>query len=691
MSSDQSDASLSATPSSAEQERYAQLSIEIEQHNRRYYRDDAPLISDFDYDQLMQELIELENRFPRLRTPESPSQRVGGGILEQFQQITHELPMLSLSNGFEADDVREFDRRLHEQVDQPLENMFEYVAEPKLDGLAVSVLYEDGKLVQAATRGDGRTGEDITQNVKTIKSLPLKLEGSYPKRLEVRGEVFMPLAGFAALNRKQIEADKKAYVNPRNAAAGSLRQLDSAMTAQRPLDVFIYSVGVVEGFSNEVERPSSHYQMLMFLQALGLPVCPIIEKVSGVEACLDYYQRTGAARAELPYEIDGIVYKLNRLDWQRAAGFIAKAPRWALAHKFPAQERTTTVAAIDVQVGRTGAVTPVARLEPVFVGGVTVSNVTLHNKSEIDRLDVRVGDTVVVRRAGDVIPQIVAVIPESRPQGSQAYKFPTQCPICSSRVLFEGAGIIARCSGGFRCEAQRKQGVKHFASRKAMDIDGLGDKIVDTLVDQKMIRDAADLYTLTPALVLQLEGFAEKSSENLIAAIKASLKTELARLIYGLGIPQVGETTAEQLADSYGELEKLYQVTADELQALPDIGPIVAQSIVDYFSSTENKEMLSRLLSAGIGYPKVVKSSIAVQDLPLHGQTYVLTGALSTLSRSDAKKALQKLGAKVTGSVSKNTSVVVVGAEAGSKAAKAEELGIEMIDEDQLLALLDSL
>ncbi len=674
--------------------RHAELATELEQHNRQYYRDDAPLISDFDYDLLMQELLALEAEYPALQTPESPSQRVGGAILPHFKQIEHEMPMLSLSNGFADEDVQEFDRRLHEQIDQPSGNVLDYVAEPKLDGLAVSIVYEHGRLVQAATRGDGRTGEDITQNVKTIKSLPLRLASGAPARLEVRGEVFMPLAGFAQLNERQAAAQKKLYVNPRNAAAGSLRQLDSRITAQRPLDIFIYGVGVFEvngdmAHSNAQEqRPLTHLDTLDFLAKLGLPICPIIELVSGVEGCLDYYRRMGARRADLGYDIDGIVYKLNRLDWQHAAGFIAKAPRWALAHKFAAQERTTRVNEINTQVGRTGAITPVARLEPVFVGGVTVSNVTLHNRAEIERLGIRVGDTVVVRRAGDVIPQIVSVVLQARPAESVAYEFPIQCPICASAVLFEGAGIIARCSGGVRCEAQRKQAIKHFASRKAMDIDGLGDKIVDQLVDQKLIADAADLYTLTLNQVVGLDRFAEKSAENLLAAIEASRHTELSRLIYALGIPNVGETTAEQLAQHFGDLSALSGATLSQLETLPDIGPVVAQSILDYFASPANQAMLARLEQVGIEYPQVEERHQDGATQPLLGQTFVLTGTLSSMSRSDAKKALQRLGAKVAGSVSKNTDCVVVGADAGSKATKAAELGVAIIDEEAFVALL---
>ena len=672
----------------AAEQRHASLSQEIERHNRLYYVSDEPQISDYDYDQLMQELLALEQEYPHLITPSSPSQKVGAAPIEAFTQITHELPMLSLSNGFADTDVAEFDRRLHEQIDKPLSATFEYVAEPKLDGLAVSIMYVNGELEYAATRGDGKTGEDITLNVKTIKNVPLKLKGEVAGRLEVRGEVFMPKAGFALLNQRQTDAAAKLYVNPRNAAAGSLRQLDSRVTASRPLDIFIYSVGVFEGES--ATKPVTHRDTLDYLSGLGLPICPIIKVVNGVEGCLEYYADISSQRAQLPYEIDGIVYKLNRLDWQRSAGFIAKAPRWALAHKFPAEERTAVLESIDTQVGRTGAITPVARLSPVFVGGVTVSNVTLHNKAEIDRLDVRVGDTVIVRRAGDVIPQIVAVVAEARKEDAVPYEFPLECPDCGFPVVFEGAGIIARCSGGFNCGAQRKQAIKHFASRKAMDIDGLGDKIVDVLVDQDIIKDAADLYALTVDDVLHLEGFAQKSADNLISAIKRSAKTELSRLLYGLGILQVGETTAEQLAQYYPDLHGLYDATREDLERIPDIGPIVAQSIVDYFARSTNREMLNRLFELGVEFSVDESLGLGASESAslLSGKTFVITGTLTSMSRSDAKKELQKLGAKVTGSVSKNTSCVLVGADPGSKASKAAELDIEIIDEDQFLALL---
>ncbi len=666
--------------------RHATLSVELEHHNRLYYTQDAPSISDYEYDQLMQELIAIEAQVPELLTPDSPSQRVGSEPLDVFTQIKHEQPMLSLSNGFHDNDIREFDRRLHKELGQPDDLVFDYVAEPKLDGLAVSIYYENRVLKHAATRGDGKVGEDITQNIKTIRSIPLSLPEGAPQRLEVRGEVFMSHAGFAKLNQTQIEQEKKPFVNPRNAAAGSLRQLDSKVTASRPLDIFVYALGVISDENFAI----THSQTLETLSDLGFPVCPLLEKVDGVDGCLAYFTKYSQIRSDLDYEIDGIVYKLDRLDWQKSAGYIAKAPRWALAHKFPAQEKSTIVREIDVQVGRTGAITPVARLEPLFVGGVTVSNVTLHNQSEIQRLGVRVGDTVIVRRAGDVIPQIVSVNLDKRPGHAEEYVFPTHCPECGSEVVAEGEGIIARCSGGLICGAQIKQAIKHFASRKAMDIDGLGDKIVDALVDQDLIKNVADLYSLSFDQVVELEGFAEKSAQNLIDSIHASKDTELARLLFALGINQVGESTAEQLANTFGNLDALSHVTADALETLPDIGPIVAENIVRFFADINSRAVVEALISAGVSYvPIEVDQLPDPESLPLNGKTVVLTGALQSLSRSEAKKRLQLLGAKVSGSVSKNTALVVVGADAGSKAIKAQELGIEMIDEDALLNLLE--
>jgi len=666
--------------------RHATLSSELEHHNRLYYTQDAPSISDYEYDQLMLELIAIETEFPELLTADSPSQRVGSEPLDVFTQIKHEQPMLSLSNGFNDDDIREFDRRLHKELGQSDDIVFDYVAEPKLDGLAVSIYYENRVLKHAATRGDGKIGEDITQNIKTIRSIPLSLPEDAPQRLEVRGEVFMSHAGFAKLNQTQIEQDKKPFVNPRNAAAGSLRQLDSKVTASRPLDIFVYSLGVISDENFAI----THSQTLEKLSDLGFPVCPLLEKVDGVDGCLAYFTKYSQIRSDLDYEIDGIVYKLDRLDWQKSAGYIAKAPRWALAHKFPAQEKSTVVRGIDVQVGRTGAITPVARLEPLFVGGVTVSNVTLHNQAEIQRLGIRVGDTVIVRRAGDVIPQIVSVNLDKRPDHAEEFVFPTHCPECGSEVVAEGEGIIARCSGGLICGAQVKQAIKHFASRKAMDIDGLGDKIVDALVDQGLIKNVADLYSLTFDQVVELEGFAEKSAQNLIDSIHTSKDTELVRLLFALGITQVGESTAEQLANTFGNLDALTDVTADALEALPDIGPIVAENIVRFFADISSRAVVAALIGAGVHYEPIEVDQLPdPESLPLNGKTVVLTGALQSLSRSEAKKRLQLLGAKVSGSVSKSTTLVVVGSDAGSKAVKAQELGIEMIDEGALINLLE--
>lgn len=664
--------------------RHQHVSQLLQRYNHEYYVLDNPSVTDFEYDQLMRELMDLEAQFPELLTEDSPSQRVGGEPLDEFQQVAHEVPMLSLSNGFEDDDIVQFDRRVREGVDLPEDAAVEYIAEPKLDGLAVSLLYQDGVLVRAATRGDGRTGEDITVNVKTIRSVPLRLQGeTVPRVLEVRGEVYISHKGFAALNQQQAEADNKTFVNPRNAAAGSLRQLDSKITAQRPLEIFVYAVGHLEGWQFETQQ-----ELLQQFQSFGLRVCPLAEVVTGAQGCLDYYQSMQEQRADLDYEIDGIVYKVNRRDWQTSLGFIAKAPRWALAHKFPAQEKSAVVEGIDVQVGRTGAITPVARLQPVFVGGVTVSNVTLHNRQEIERLDVRVGDTVIVRRAGDVIPQIVSVNQSLRAEVSSEFDFPDECPVCNSPVVYADDGVIARCSGGLICPAQRKQSIRHFASRKAMDIDGLGDKIVEQLVDEELIETVADLYTLELPDLVDLERFAEKSAQNLIAAIDDSRECELSQLLYALGILQVGETTAEQLAAHFGSLEALISADEEELQAVPDIGPIVAQSIVGFFASPVNREIIEKLQQAGVHWKEHQGSGLDIDDLPLDGRTLVMTGTFSSMSRSEAKKRLQALGAKVTGSVSSKTSAVIVGADPGSKAQKAADLGVEIVDEDIMLEWL---
>ncbi len=667
--------------------RYISLVELINEHNRLYHTLDAPQISDAEYDELMQELLGIEEEFPAWQLDSSPSQRVGSKPLPEFQQIEHEKPMLSLGNGFSSEDIQNFDQRLHRQLDLPTEQVFEYVAEPKLDGLAVSIMYLDGKLSYAATRGDGRSGEDITQNIKTIRSVPLELK-ALPAKFEVRGEVFMTHVGFDRLNKEQQAKEQKLYVNPRNAAAGALRQLDSRITAQRPLSIYIYAIGVC----SDPDFATTQADLLVRLRGLGFPVCPLFKRVSGSGGCLEYYDWLSAERARLDYEIDGIVYKLNDFGLQEKAGFVARAPRWALAHKFPAETAKTTLEEIDVQVGRTGAITPVARLQPVFVGGVTVSNVTLHNASEIQRLGVRVGDTVVVRRAGDVIPQIVSVDLQQRPSNTKVFEFPTACPVCNSPIATSEEGVIARCTGGLICAAQRKQGMRHFVSRRAMDIDGMGDKVVDQLVDKSLVETVADIYSLTFEQLEGLDGFAEKSAQKLLAAINESKATELSRLIYALGIPQVGETTADQLAAHFGAMENLSRADSESLQMIEDVGPVVAESIVSFFAADTNQQVLQNLEERGVFYAQVPVNSNAQDERlqPLTGKTFVLTGGLNAMPRSEAKKRLQALGAKVTGSVSKKTSFVVVGADAGSKASKAEELGIEMLNEEQLLEILET-
>ena len=662
--------------------RHQTLVKELQAHNHAYYVNDEPAIADVEYDQLMNELLALEEQYPELQTPDSPSQRVGGVALSSFEQVDHPVPMLSLSNGFSMDDIEQFDKRIRDQLDQLESVNLQYVAEPKLDGLAVSLLYENGNFVRAATRGDGKTGENITENVKTIHSVPLRLQGDkLPAKLEVRGEIYISRQGFAELNRKQAESGEKTFVNPRNAAAGSLRQLDSKITASRPLDIFVYAVGDVDGWN-----PATQQELLEGLRAFGFRVCPIVELVEGVDECLTYYDKVLAQRDQLPYEIDGIVYKLNRRDWQVSVGYIAKAPRWAIAHKLPAEEKSALLESIDVQVGRTGAVTPVARLKPVFVGGVTVSNVTLHNQQEIDRLDVRVGDTVLVRRAGDVIPQIVSVNHSLRPETSKPFLFPSECPVCGSKVHVADGGVVARCSGGMVCDAQLKQAIKHFASRKAMDIDGLGDKIVEQLVDEKAIATIADLYSLEFSQLNELERFAEKSAQNLLDSIEQSKQCELAQLLYSLGIDQVGESTAHLLAQTFGSIPALISADLQMLEAVPDIGPIMAQGIQEFFTNQANIEIIEKLKKSGVVWQDIETNHVSSpDDLPLAGKTLVLTGTFSNMSRSDAKKKLQSLGAKVTGSVSKKTSAVIVGVDPGSKQQKAIDLGVELMNEAEML------
>ena len=663
----------------------AKLRKEIAYHDERYYVLDEPEIPDADYDKLMIELRALEAEYPDLITPESPTQHVSGAPSEEFGEVVHKVPMLSLDNAFSDEDVQGFDRRIHERLE--VEGDLDYWAEPKMDGLAVTVIYRHGKLAQAATRGDGARGEDVTANVRKIRSVPHQLHGKAPEVLEVRGEVFMPIKGFERMNRVARESGEKVFVNPRNAAAGSLRVLDSSITAKRPLQLYFYSLGVVEGGT----VPDRQSKLLKTFQGWGLPICPDAHLVHGVDGLLAYYRDMGARRKSLPYQIDGVVYKLDSRPDQERLGFVSRAPRWATAHKFPAEEVLTVVRGIEFQVGRTGVLTPVARLEPVFVGGVTVSNVTLHNIGEVHRKDVRVGDTVVVRRAGDVIPEIVRVVLERRADAdAPQVQMPAKCPICGSKVVQDEDEAAARCTGGFTCRAQRQEAIRHFASRRAMDIEGFGDKLVEQLVEKDWIKSPADIYALTREQLEGLERMGEKSAANLIEAIGKSKQTTLPRLLYALGIPQVGEATALALAQNFGSLDSLLQADAARIQQVPDIGPIVASLVAAFVASAEHRAVLKRLQELGVSWPDVEPLPTVAGDDTLVGQTFVVTGTLDSMSRDEAQEALIALGAKVSKSVSKKTSYVVVGAEPGSKAQKAGELGVPVLDEKGFLALLES-
>lgn len=659
------------------------LREELEYHNYRYYVLDDPVIPDAEYDRLLRELEGLETDHPEYASEDSPTRKVAGSVVRTFSEVVHAVPMRSLANAFEDEEVVAFDRRVREIIELE-DGDVEYVAEPKIDGLAVSLRYEKGWLVQAATRGDGRRGENITQNMRKVLGPGTTLDGgAVPAVLEVRGEVFMGREDFAAMNREQAAAGQKTFVNPRNAAAGSLRQIDPAVTESRPLSFFAYSLGQVA----DAAVPGTHWDILQWIREFGLPVCKLAKRVRGVDGCLAYYREMRETGRGLPYDIDGVVYKVSRMDWQSSLGHTARAPRWALAHKLPAQEEMTMLKRIEIQVGRTGAITPVARLAPVFVGGVTVSNATLHNRDEIDRLDAREGDAVILRRAGDVIPEILSVVKERRPDGIDQYKFPLTCPECGSDIVHERGGVIARCSGGLFCSAQRKENIRHFASRRAMDIEGLGDKIVDQLLGAGLIHDVADLFRLEKEPVAALERMADKSAENLIGAIDGSRETTLPRFLYALGIPLVGEATAETLAEHFGDLDPIMDADAEQLQQVPDIGPVVAESVRVFFGQDHNREIVNRLRGKDIGVRWVrAEARQAREDSPFNGKTVVLTGALS-MARSDAKKILQSLGAKVTGSVSKKTDFVVVGADAGSKAEEAEQLEIPMLDEREFLSM----
>ena len=660
--------------------RAAQLRDQIAQHDYRYYVLDDPSIADADYDRLMQELRALESAHPELIAPDSPTQRVSGTPSAAFGEVVHQVPMLSLDNAFSEEDVRAFDRRIHERLGRSGE--LDYVAEPKLDGLAVSVIYRQGLLERAATRGDGVRGEDVTPNVRTIRAVPQRLLGAAPPLFEARGEVFMTVAGFERMNERARERGEKVFVNPRNAAAGSLRQLDPRITAARPLSAFFYGLGALEG----VPPPEDQQALLELLRARGLPVSPETRTVRGIDGCLAYYRSVGERRNSLPYQIDGVVYKLDSRADQERLGFLSRAPRWAIAHKFPADEAFTVVKGIEFQVGRSGALTPVARLEPVFVSGVTVSNVTLHNIDEVHRKDVRVGDTVVVRRAGDVIPEVVSVVQDKRPARTVPIELPERCPVCHSRVLRAAGEAVARCTGGFTCRAQRQESLRHFASRRALDIEGLGDKLIEQLVEHDVVRTPADLYALTANQLAELERMGEKSAGNLVAAIDRSRRTTLPRLLYGLGIREVGEATALSLARHFGTLERLMSADEAAIQQVPDVGPVVAAHVAAFFASDDHRRVIKALREQGVTWPDIS----APRGAPgLSGRTFVITGTLAAMTREQAEEALTARGAKVSGSVSRKTSFVIAGSEAGSKLAKARQLGVAVLDEPQFLELLE--
>lgn len=658
-----------------------ELTQQLNQHNYHYYVDDNPTIPDAEYDRLLKRLKELETQSPEFAKADSPTQRVGGEALAKFEQITHLKPMLSLDNVFDEAEFNGFHSRITDKVGTALS----YCCEPKLDGLAVSIVYRDGVFERAATRGDGQTGENITENVRTIKSIPLTLRGdNFPPLVEVRGEVIMPHKAFDALNERARAKGDKLFVNPRNAAAGSLRQLDSKITASRALGFYAYALGVVEPESWGLA--DSHYGQLEQLRSWGVPVSQEVKVCESVAEVMDYYNDIQQRRSSLDFEIDGVVVKVNQIAHQLSLGFVAKAPRWATAFKFPAQEEMTLLEGVDFQVGRTGAVTPVARLKPVFVGGVTVSNATLHNADEIARLGVKVGDTIIIRRAGDVIPQIVAIVADKRPDDAQDIVFPERCPVCDSEVERIEGEAVARCSGGLFCEAQRKEAIKHFASRKALDIDGMGDKVVEQLIDKELVESPADLFKLTASAMTMLERMGMKSATKLVAAIEVAKETTFARFLYALGIREVGEATAANLAAYFKTLDSLKAATAEEFIKVDDVGAIVAAHLAHFLAQPHNLEVIDKLIEVGVCWPAIAE--VAEEDLSLKGQTWVLTGTLTQLNRNDAKAQLQALGAKVAGSVSKNTDCLVAGAAAGSKLTKAQDLGVKVIDEEALIAIL---
>ena len=676
----------------------------INHYNHQYYVLDEPSVPDAEYDRLMRELTTLETEYPQLKTVDSPSQKVGGAALKSFSQVTHQLPMLSLDNVFSEQEWLAFVKRLGDRLTKSgVKSTLDFAicAEPKLDGLAVSIRYEKGVFVQAATRGDGTVGENITENVRTIKSIPLRLQGnSFPDVLEVRGEVFMPKASFEALNKQAIKKGEKGFANPRNAAAGSLRQLDSKIPAKRNLAFYAYGIGYVGALADidntlagEAESiderwlANSHHQRLCQIKALGLPMCPEVRLLNNATEVEAFYQDILQQREALSYEIDGTVFKVDDIALQQKLGFVARAPRWATAYKFPAQEELTILESVDFQVGRTGAITPVARLKPIFVGGVTVSNATLHNQDEIDRLGIQINDTVIIRRAGDVIPQIVSVVLERRPDNAIAIAFPSECPVCQSAVLKAEGEAVLRCTGGLYCQAQRKEAIKHFSSRKALDVDGLGDKLVEQLVDEGLIKTPADLFKLTELDVSTMERMGQKSATNLIKGLEAARTTTLAKFVYALGIREVGETTAANLAQYFLNFDAIKSANAEQLQKVPDVGVIVAKNIVNFFAQDHNVEVVEELENI-MSWPDIERKSD--DELPLKDQTFVLTGTLSKMGRNEAKAALQALGAKVSGSVSAKTDYLVAGEKAGSKLVKAQDLGVSVLTEDEMITLLSS-
>jgi len=662
------------------EQRIIELREQIAQYDYEYYVLDAPTVPDSEYDKNFRELQSLENQYPALITPDSPTQRVSGSAVNAFNSITHRQAMLSLNNAFEDSELEAFDKRIREALGQ--ENI-EYAVEPKFDGLAITLTYEQGLFTQGATRGDGYTGEDVTHNLRTLRAIPMRLHcKTPPKLLEVRGEVLMFKRDFEKLNQAQLAKGEKLFANPRNAAAGSLRQLDAKITATRPLSFFAYGLGAAEG----IPALDSHSEAMDYMASLYFPVSSERKVVTGLNGLLDYYQRIGFVRDKLPFDIDGVVYKVNQFKQQNELGFVSRAPRWAIAHKFPAQEALTVVEDITVQVGRTGAITPVARLKAVFVGGVTVTNATLHNEDEVRRKDVHIGDTVSVRRAGDVIPEVVNVVMERRPADARRFEMPTVCPECGSHILKQADEAVARCTGGLFCPAQRKQSIIHYASRRAMDIEGLGEKLADQLVEANLVHTLADIYKLDLVVLSNLDRMATKSAQNILDALQSSKATTLARFIYGLGMRNIGEATAKDLAKHFGNLSALMHASVEDLLAVNDVGPVVAESITNFFGEPHNQTVIAELLEAGITWPETEGKQAATGKLV--GKTFVLTGTLPNLSRDSAKEMIENAGGKVSGSVSKKTDYVIAGSDAGSKLDKAQELGLAILDEAGLIELL---